>query len=76
MATLRPQRKSGPDGPEEQPVAVHSALDTQARAFRVGVHHNVAIPMSGGVALRADIHHPTLPRLDYPPPGRSPCCCA
>jgi predicted acyl esterase len=44
--------------------------------FGCGVHYNVAIPMSDGIALRADIHYPTVPETGLPVAGPFPCCCA
>ena len=36
------------------------------------VHHNVAVPMSDGVVLRADIHYPTVPENGRPATGPFP----
>jgi putative CocE/NonD family hydrolase len=38
----------------------------------VGVHHNVGVPMSDGVVLRADIHYPTVPETGEPATGPFP----
>jgi uncharacterized protein len=38
--------------------------------YGVGVRHNVAVPMSDGVMLRADIHYPTVPETGLPAAGR------
>lgn len=40
--------------------------------FGVGVHHNVGIPMSDGVVLRADIHYPTVRETGQPAAGPFP----
>jgi uncharacterized protein len=40
--------------------------------FGAGVHHNVAVPMSDGVVLRADIHYPVLPETGQPAAGPFP----
>src|ERR1700754_1791064 len=40
--------------------------------YGVGVHQNVAVPMSDGVVLRADIHYPTDPQTGEPAPGPFP----
>jgi putative CocE/NonD family hydrolase len=40
--------------------------------FGAGVHHNVAVPMSDGVVLRADIHYPTVPETGRPAAGPFP----
>jgi uncharacterized protein len=40
--------------------------------FGAGVHHNVAVPMSDGVVLRADIHYPAVPETGRPAAGPFP----
>src|SRR5271166_1787948 len=40
--------------------------------YGVGVRHNVAVPMSDGVVLRADIHYPTVPETGRPAAGPFP----
>jgi uncharacterized protein len=40
--------------------------------YGVGVRHNVPVPMSDGVILRADIHYPTVPETGDPAPGPFP----
>jgi putative CocE/NonD family hydrolase len=40
--------------------------------FGVGVRHNVTVPMSDGVDLRADIHYPTVPETGLPAAGPFP----
>jgi len=40
--------------------------------FGAGVHHNVAVPMSDGVVLRADIHYPTVADTGQPAAGPFP----
>ena len=40
--------------------------------YGVAVRHNVAVPMSDGVVLRADIHYPTLPEAGQPATGPFP----
>lgn len=40
--------------------------------YGVGVRHNVAVPMSDGVELRADIHYPTVPETGQPAQGPFP----
>src|ERR1700759_336143 len=73
MSELRSRRKSGTrrarrtsPSPFPPPWAPRPAL------FGWGVHHNVAIPMSDGIALRADIHHPTVPETGRPAAGPFP----
>ncbi|MGH3552731.1 MAG: CocE/NonD family hydrolase [Mycobacterium sp.] len=38
----------------------------------MGVRHNVEVPMSDGVVLRADIHYPTEPKTGLPAAGPFP----
>jgi len=40
--------------------------------YGVGVRHNVAVPMSDGVVLRADVHYPTEPETGLPAVGPFP----
>jgi uncharacterized protein len=40
--------------------------------YGVGVRHNVGVPMSDGVVLRADIHYPTDPETGEPASGPFP----
>src|SRR5246500_4080976 len=40
--------------------------------YGVGVRHNVVVPMSDGVVLRADIHYPTDPETGEPARGPFP----
>ena len=40
--------------------------------YGVGVRHNVTVPMSDGVVLRADIHYPTEPTTGEPAAGPFP----
>lgn len=40
--------------------------------YGVGVRHNVAVPMTDGVLLRADIHYPTDPATSEPAAGPFP----
>ncbi len=44
----------------------------RAAQYGAGIHHNVAVPMSDGVELRVDIHHPTEPGTDRPAAGPFP----
>src|SRR6201987_4086775 len=43
-----------------------------AARYGVGVRHNVGVPMSDGVVLRADIHSPTAPETGDPASGPFP----
>ncbi|EUA68300.1 hydrolase CocE/NonD family protein [Mycobacterium xenopi 4042] len=47
-------------------------MDAAAAAYGVGREHNVAVPMSDGVVLRADIHYPTVPETGEPAAGPFP----
>ncbi|WP_459967478.1 CocE/NonD family hydrolase, partial [Mycobacterium sp. MUNTM1] len=38
----------------------------------MGVRHNIAVPMTDGVELRADIHYPTVPETGQPAAGPFP----
>lgn len=40
--------------------------------FGIGIHRNVAVPMSDGIVLRADIHYPTVPETGAPAAGPFP----
>lgn len=40
--------------------------------FGIGIHRNVAVSMSDGVVLRADIHYPTVPETGAPAAGPFP----
>ncbi len=69
MPTLRSRRRrdhgtsSSPFSPEWTP---------RAAQYGVGIHHNVAVPMSDGVQLRVDIHYPTDPDTGQPAAGPFP----
>src|ERR1700747_3607358 len=43
-----------------------------AARYGVGLRHNVGVPMSDGVVLRADIHYPTDPETGQPAAGPFP----
>lgn len=45
---------------------------TPPARYGVGVHRNVAVPMSDGVVLRADVHFPTDPDTGRPAAGPFP----
>jgi putative CocE/NonD family hydrolase len=48
------------------------AFDAPPAQYGVGVRHNVAVPMSDGVVLRADIHYPTELATGQPATGPFP----
>jgi uncharacterized protein len=73
MATVRPRRKAGNRRPRRTSPSPFMPSWTPGPAqFGVGVHHNVGIPMSDGVVLRADIHYPTVPKTEQPAAGPFP----
>jgi hypothetical protein len=76
MATVRSRRKAETRRARRTSPSPFTPTWTPRPAlYGWGVHHNVGVPMSDGVVLRADIHYPTVPEPGSPPPGRSPCCC-
>lgn len=46
--------------------------DPEPAQYGVGVRHNVAVPMSDGITLRADIHYPTDAQTGDAAPGPFP----
>jgi uncharacterized protein len=73
MATVRPRRKSGiRRARRTSPSPFTPSWTPRPALFGWGVHHNVAIPMSDGIALRADIHYPTVPETGRPAVGPFP----
>src|ERR1700742_3612187 len=69
MPTLRSRRKRAR---ETRPSPSSPSWEPRAAQFGVGIHHNVAVPMSDGVVLRVDIHSPTEPGTDRPASGPFP----
>src|SRR6201998_4504164 len=61
--TAQRLRAASPLGPTWTPGAAR---------YGVGMQHNVGIPMSDGVVLRADIHYPTNPETGEPASGPFP----
>jgi predicted acyl esterase len=73
MATLRSRRKDGTRRARRtSPSPITPPWTPRPALFGWGVHHNVAIPMSDGIALRADIHYPTVPEAGLPAAGPFP----
>ena len=73
MATVRPRRKAGNRRPRRtSPSPFMPSWTPRPAQFGAGVHHNVAVPMSDGVVLRADIHYPTMPETGRPAAGPFP----
>ena len=76
MATVRSRRRAGTrDGHRTSPSPFTPSWTPRPAQFGAGVHHNVAVPMSDGVVLPADIHYPTVPENGRPATGPFPCCC-
>ncbi len=73
MATLRSRRRAGTtDARRTSPSPFTPSRTPRPAQFGAGVHHNVAVPMSDGVVLRADIHYPTVPETGRPAAGPFP----
>ncbi len=73
MATVRSRRRAGTtDARRTSPSPFTPSWTPRPAQFGAGVHHNVAIPMSDGVVLRADIHYPTVPETGRPAAGPFP----
>jgi predicted acyl esterase len=73
MATVRSRRKAGTRRTRTpSPSPFTPSWTPRPAQFGVGVHHNVAVPMSDGVVLRADIHYPTVPETGRPAAGPFP----
>lgn len=50
----------------------YSTWEPGPAVYKVGVRHNVEVPMSDGVVLRADIHYPVDPETGQPAAGPFP----
>jgi uncharacterized protein len=73
MATVRSRRRAGTtDARNTSPSPFTPPWTPRPAQFGTGVHHNVAVPMSDGVVLRADIHYPTVPETGRPAAGPFP----
>jgi putative CocE/NonD family hydrolase len=70
MATLRLRRRARVR--TERPSPYTPSWTPGAAVYGVGVRHNVAVPMSDGITLRADIHYPTVPETGRPATGPFP----
>lgn len=69
MPTLRSRRKRTR---ETSPSPFSPPWTPREAQFGIGIHHNVAVPMSDGINLRVDIHYPTDPATGDPAPGPFP----
>ena len=69
MPTLRSRRRRVR---ETRPSPYSPSWEPRAAQYGTGIDHNVAVPMSDGVELRADIHYPTVPGTGQPAAGPFP----
>jgi putative CocE/NonD family hydrolase len=69
MPKLRSRRKRAR---ETSPSPFSPPWTPRAAQYGVGIYHNVAVPMSDGVDLRADIHYPTDRETGEPAAGPFP----
>ncbi|MCV7400796.1 CocE/NonD family hydrolase [Mycobacterium fragae] len=76
MATLRLRRRAATRRAQRarrvSPSPLAPSWSPGPATYGVGVRHNVAVPMSDGVELRADIHYPTVPETGEPAAGPFP----
>ena len=73
MTTLRPRRKARTGRVRKtSPSPFTPDWTPRPATYGVGVRHNVAVPMSDGAVLRADIHYPTSPLTGQPAAGPFP----
>jgi putative CocE/NonD family hydrolase len=69
MSTLRSRRRRAR---ETSPSPFSPTWTPRAAQYGVGIHHNVAVPMSDGVQLRVDVHYPTDRDTGLPAAGPFP----
>src|ERR1700733_7260557 len=73
MSTLRARTKTGTNRVRRpSPSPFSPSWKPRPAQFGRGIQHNVGIPMSDGVVLRADIHYPTEPETGQPAAGSFP----
>jgi len=73
MPTLRTHRKAASSRARRtSPSPFSPPWAPRPARFGMGIRHNVAVPMSDGVVLRADIHYPTEPGTGQPAAGPFP----
>lgn len=70
--TLRSRRKPARRVRKTSPSPFAPEWIPPPATYGVGVRHNVAVPMSDGVELRADIHYPTVPETGQAAEGPFP----
>ena len=62
----------GREHPQDRPSPYSPSWTPRAAQFGTGIRHNVAVPMSDNVVLRADIHYPTVPETGQAAAGPFP----
>ncbi|BBY06211.1 putative peptidase [Mycobacterium noviomagense] len=73
MTTLRLRRRAGRARPRrDNPLPFAPPWQPRPATYGVGVEHNVGVPMSDGIVLRADIHYPTVPETGAAATGPFP----
>ena len=73
MPTLRSRRRTATNRVRRSsPSPFSPSWKPRPAQFGRGIQHNVGIPMSDGVVLRADIHYPTEPETGQPAAGPFP----
>src|SRR5271156_2592216 len=73
MATVRSRRKAGTRrARKSSPSPFTPSWTPRPALYGRGVRHNVGVPMSDGVVLRADIHYPTVAGTGQPAAGPFP----
>lgn len=73
MATLRFRRRAeAKRAGRTSPSPFEPAWTPRPALYGRGIRHNVAVPVSDGAVLRADIHYPTDPQTGQPAAGPFP----
>ena len=73
MATLRSRRRAATRHARKTSASPFTPSWTPRPAgFGIGIRHNIGVPMSDGVVLRADIYYPTVPETGQPAAGPFP----
>ena len=72
MVMRRERQATKPRGRKTSPSPLQPPWTPGPARYGVGVRHNVGVPMSDGVVLRADIHYPTEPTIGEPAAGPFP----
>ena len=66
------RKSGGARTPKRSPSPLSPQWSAPPARYGVGVRRNVAVQMSDGVVLRADVHHPTVPETGEPAAGPFP----